>query len=80
VQKANQPVLLALKGDKELPVAAFKNSLRDWHVRWKAQRLTQTLVAGPADNRSTPGNSSAANTYDRRRGVHGGGLHRVSAF
>jgi hypothetical protein len=55
MQKANQPVLLSLHGDKELPVAAFKNSLRDWHVRWKAQRLSQTSVAGKADNRTTPG-------------------------
>jgi hypothetical protein len=55
VQKAKQPVLLPLNGDKELPVATFKNSLRDWHVRWKAQRLSQTSVAGQSDNQTTPG-------------------------
>jgi hypothetical protein len=55
MQKVNQPVLLSLHGDKELPIATFKNSLRDWHVRWKAQRLSQTSSAGKADNRTTPG-------------------------
>jgi hypothetical protein len=55
VQTTNKPVLPSLNGGKGSPVATFKNSLRDWHVRWKAQRLNETRVAGKADNQTSLG-------------------------
>jgi hypothetical protein len=46
MQTASKPVLSSVKENKQLPVATFKNSLRDWRARWIAQRATRILVSG----------------------------------
>jgi len=34
-----EPVAPSANEDKPLPIATFKNSLRAWLVRWKAERI-----------------------------------------
>jgi hypothetical protein len=51
----SKPVSPSVPEDKQLPLATFKTSLRDWQARYKARRATQAPDSGKADNQTTPG-------------------------
>jgi hypothetical protein len=52
---ASKPVVPSGIEDRPHPIATFKNSLRDWLVRWKAERGDQEPVADKAPNQAAPG-------------------------
>jgi hypothetical protein len=50
----SKPVVPAVIEGKPHPIATFKNSLRAWLVRWKAERSDQAPVADKAPNQTAP--------------------------
>jgi hypothetical protein len=43
-----------MSDDKQLPIATFKTSLRDWQAQYKARRATQAPVSETAHNQTAP--------------------------
>jgi hypothetical protein len=50
----SKPVVISAIEDKSPPIATFKNSLRAWLVRWKAERIHDASVSDKADNHTPP--------------------------
>jgi hypothetical protein len=50
----SKPVAISVIEDKPLPIATFKNSLRAWLVRWKAERIHHASVSDQTDNQTPP--------------------------
>jgi hypothetical protein len=55
---SRKPSLSALKKRKQLDSATFKNSLRLWQARWKAERSVPAAAAKPGPAGSEPGSGN----------------------
>ncbi len=61
-QNTEQARLASENGDKLLPLATFKNSLREWQARWRAlgAKRSATTDKEPGGTAITPIDNSAA--------------------
>jgi hypothetical protein len=48
MQASSKPISPSVPKDKQLPGVTFKNSLREWQARYKAQRAARGPAAGSA--------------------------------